>query len=702
MRHDNDNDAPLDHEVLSRLRHEPSAEVETKLRAHLRDLREKVESAKTGWRFLPRFVRSRTKPFGVAASAILVVVLATLLVILVITATSVLRETTLDRLAFARVLETTSRLESVHARYTKGSEDHQIWAERPNRLRVDLGEGRYEISVGPDLWVVDEIANEATKKPSHYYWAAQRRGVDVLEYILGVANDDLSGFFSERPAETLTIDGVEYYRYEMRVDSGQSVIHFEALVESESLLLRTAQLDIERGGELATIKLTVLERNPRIAASKFTFEKLEGMTVTVEAPEPAPEESPGGSTLTGRIVWSHSLAPVPGARVTVFGYGQAKSLRRVETDRDGIWKITGVRKGRRVVLVRSWELDWPAVPTFVNNVGTPEHPEINVDGTNTYSGLDFEVFRPGDFKATFATITARIRDEDGQPLERIGAYLMSFDEQTHFGHLDERGQFTGADGILEATRAIPNGQRMRIHLWRENDMETGYGPEFVYRAFTIATNKRRYDFDFVVPRTRRMTLGVQDPDGAPLPGVAVWITTADGHALVFPRIGSSDARFGITDGNGQIVMDVVPGLELAVNLKRLREGTENYWERGATIASAVHAVTVPETPESRSATVLLDERPIRIVGTVHVTSRKLQKLVSGTIGGSSGHNLMPACTGMIDDAGHFALEGVPAGRVRVQWWSATGASAGEGTIDTRPGETYHVQITDDGLQHVKE
>ena len=91
---------------------------------------------------------------------------------------------------------------------------------------------------------------------------------------------------------------------------------------------------------------------------------------------------------------------------------------------------------------------------------------------------------------------------------------MSFDEQTHFGHLDERGQFTGADGILEATRAIPNGQRMRIHLWRENDMETGYGPEFVYRAFTIATNKRRYDFDFVVPRTRRMTLGVQDPDGA--------------------------------------------------------------------------------------------------------------------------------------------------------------------------------------------
>ena len=397
---------------------------------------------------------------------------------------------------------------------------------------MEHGEGRYEISVGPDQWVVDEKANEATKKPSQYYRAAQRRGVDVLELILGIANDDLSGFFIEKPVATVTIDGVEYHKYDMRVDSGDAVIHFEALVESESLLLHLVQVEMERDGELTTTKLTVLERNPRIPASKFIFEKRAGMTVTEEAPEePAPEESPEGSTLTGRIVWSHSLAPVPGARITVFGYGGSKDLQRAETGRDGIWKITGQTKGLRTISVRSWELDWPSVPTFVNNVGTLEHPGIVVDGTSTYSGLDFKVYRPGDFKATFPTITARIRDEDGQPLEGIGAGLVSEDGQTHLGHLDGDGQFTGPDGVLEATRAIPDGQRVRIRLWRKENTDA-YAPHFVYRTFTIATNQRQYDFDFVVPRTRKMTLLVEDRDGTLLPGVLARVTSWDRHAQV--------------------------------------------------------------------------------------------------------------------------------------------------------------------------
>ncbi len=88
--------------------------------------------------------------------------------------------------------------------------------------------------------------------------------------------------------------------------------------------------------------------------------------------------------------------------------------------------------------------------------------------------------------------------------------------------------------------------------------------------------------------------------------------------------------------------------------------------------------------------------------TVHVTSRKLQTTVMCTVGGTPGQPLFPVIFGEIGDEGYFELIGVPAGRVRIQWWDTTGTNPGEGTIETRPGETYRVRITDDGLERVEE
>ena len=93
--------------------------------------------------------------------------------------------------------------------------------------------------------------------------------------------------------------------------------------------------------------------------------------------------------------------------------------------------------------------------------------------------------------------------------------------------------------------------------------------------------------------------------------------------------------------------------------------------------------------------IVFDERPIRVVGTVDIAAREVQS-IRCTVGGIPGHPFLPASIGHVDDAGYFELDAVPAGHVRIQWYPS------EQTLDTKPGMTYHVRITDDGMVEIEE
>jgi len=53
-------------------------------------------------------------------------------------------------------------VQTLHARLITNGKESEVWAKRPNMLRFDYTDGKYEISNGPTIWVVDVKNNKAT------------------------------------------------------------------------------------------------------------------------------------------------------------------------------------------------------------------------------------------------------------------------------------------------------------------------------------------------------------------------------------------------------------------------------------------------------------------------------------------------------------------------------------------------------------
>lgn len=608
--------------------------------------------------------------------------------------------------AWADVQDNMLSVQSIRAQITFKRTTGQAYAKRPNKLRIDHSDGTYEISNGPTLWVVDPKANKAVSKPSYYFRDAQRRGVDVLDMLAGLQyTDNFSGFFSEGPAETITRDGKTLDVYRMEID--EPYMRFEAIVDHKSQLPNSIELTTQKNGERRVIfALTALEYDSHIDDGMFEFKRGEGMSVTTEeAPwaksQPsAAQRSTGGSTLSGRIVWASNDKPVGGARVRLGGWG---SSLRAETDRDGRWRLAGVPAGRIDMVIRSWELNWPSVPTFANNIGSLKSPVIRVDGNSKYRGLNFRVYKPKDF---YARITINVTDENGKPLPGIRASVTGRD--WYYGqHLYAPGgrgkQYSDASGRFEATNIWPMDEPVRVTLGHQ-EQPSPYAAWAAMSEPFVIKSKQSYQFDMVVPFARQVKLKVVGPAGNPVEGLVVKALAGPKdyltHILALASKSADKQKTWQTDTEGVVTLDqFAPEKEASVTLMRMPVAKGKGLRKP--VASAYVAIKGPKERQSGEVTVIFDDRPIRIEGSFDsppIPPGTSLSYVYCTVDGFRSNWWSWA------KEGPFVLEGLPPGDVRLGF-SFHGGDSREfrwkdctPPLHLEPGNSYTVKIVGDKVE----
>jgi len=614
-------------------------------------------------------------------------------------------------MAFGEVIEKHSYIQTLHARLNKNGRESEIWAKRPNMLRMEYNDGTYEISNGPKMWVVDEKNNKAIEKPSWYFKDAQRRGIDVLDALVRMEyTDNFSGFFSEGPVKQISKNDNLFDVYQMEFDSYGDRIEFEALVDSETRIIYSMTVGVHKEAQLEQFfELTILDYDQPIPDEMFAFEPTDTMEVTVkefEGSEPTSAQTEG-SRLSGHITWASSGKPVSGARLTFWG-GQIertadgkskhKFFVRAETDCDGCWQITGAPSGGLSISVRSWELGWPAMPTFTTNVGSPLHPRIIIDGESEYGSLNFKVYKPGDF---YARITINVSDEDGKPVEGLGGYLQCDDNfiHQHLYAVPRKRQYTSSDGRFDADDIWPTKRPVRIYLGPRQDFGVTYATRNAQTEAFVIEPKQSYHFDIIVPYVRQMKTQVLDPQGKPLEGISVLALDENG-APFFPLPQGRSAFTGkFTNSNGLVdISGMAPGENIVIALRRL-DPTQPDWKKP--LASACIPATAPYDMEKPTLAVTFDERPICIEGSSESDLQIEKGGIRVMVAGQHGELGMPFMWTRFDNTGGFKLEGVPAGHIRLLCTyidSEKGRITVEESMHTKPGNIYTVKFTEHNIQ----
>lgn len=680
----------------------PQAPLAQALAAARRALGEATAKDADGKRFANRawrtLMRHKRLTFSAAAAVVVGIGIAAFLAVAVVH----------PAVAFSEVLKKMSSVQTMHARITYRGKTGEVWAKRPNKLRIDYADGTYDISNGPTMWTVDPQANEAVQKPSFLYRDAQRRGQDVLDVLVDLPHsDNFSGFFSEGPVSRTRRDGKAYNVYRMDMEQGETKFHFEALVDAKTHLLHSMKLDRHKADKRQTLfALTMLDLDKPIPDEKFIFKPAEGMKVTIEEARerPTPAAAGKGSTLSGRIVWASSRKPVGGARLTIRGEhlgpgpdgkSRRKYFVRAETDRDGRWKAAGAPAGKISLSVRSWELNWPAVPTFQSNVGSAMRPAIRADGRSDYAGLNFEVYKPGEY---LARITINVTDENGKPVPGVGANLVGRNSNYQQHVYAARGkQFTDARGRFQAANIWPTDQPVRVILSCK-DSPAPYAAWAAMSGPFVVKPKASHHFDMVLPLARQVRLKVVDPAGKPVEGLSVQVISGvEGWAFhLLPLSRGPKAETLRTDGSGLVTIGwLAPDRTASVILKRPSQDTR--WPRHP-LASACLTLKGPKGTEPGEATVTFDERPIRIEGTVEsppvLPGAKLKYV--RCLAGLHRWSWISRVS-----EGAFVLQGLPPGRVRLGLEFAPSRLGPREDLspDCRPalhlepGHTYTVKIT---------
>lgn len=612
--------------------------------------------------------------------------------------------------AFGEVLDTIARVQTLHARLVVNGQECEVWAKRPNRIRFDYPNGKYEISNGPTMWKVDVPNNEATQKPSSYFNDAQRRGIDVLDGLIRMEyTDNFSGFFSEGPTGHIEKENNTFDVYQMEFDDHGYKIQFEALVNAETHLIHQIQVGIYEAEKLSqSFELSILDYDQPIFDSVFVFERAEGMKVSVEEPEDS-ESVPGeseGSTLSGRITWASNNKSVSGARLTFYGgpsvrtpegMNRSSFFVRAETDDDGYWRITGAPRGGIRISVRSWEFEWPAMPTFTTNVGSPLQPRVVVDGQSEYAGLNFKVYKPKDL---YARITIDVKDEDGHPVEGASALLHyadeSWDMHQHVYATPQKSQFSRADGKFDNSDIWPSVRQVKLSVGSRN-ADCPYAIRSTYTEPFIIESKEHYHFDIVLPYKREMTIKVVDPDHKSVEGVSV--SVLDENACPFFPLERYHTEMVYTNSDGLAdVSGMFPGENVIIALKRLDTREPDPWKP---LAFACVPATAPQSRDKPIVEVVFDERQIVVRGSLVLDSKPDSALIYFMVTGERGNSSsMMVLHTKVDENGKFLLQGVPAGEVRIAYSARFGKQnrRDEGIIATEPGNNYTVEFTEQGLQ----
>lgn len=614
-------------------------------------------------------------------------------------------------LAFGQVLDKFGYVQTLHAEWMKNGRRAEVWAKRPNMLRIEYEAGLCEISNGPRMWGIDANSNKATEKKSWYFQNAQQQGVDVLDALVQLEySQNFSGFFTEGPVKQISIENTLYDLYQMELEDHGCRFQFEALVDSQTHLINSTKIELHEADQILQVfELRIIDYDEPVSNNMFVFEPAEGMDVTIEKTEPSQQESQHGegSSLRGRIFWASSDKPVCGARVSIFGHRKKQDqdgrlrtefICRTETNREGYWHISGVPAPTVAISVRSWELDWPSVPLFTTNVGLARHPRIIVDGQSDYNGLDFRVYKPKDLHAR---ITVNVTDENGDPIEGLSAGLQHDDDfsmHQHIYALPRKQQFTGPDGRFDATDIWPTKRPVRIYVSPREDFGSTYATRRAQTEPFVIEPKQRYNFHIVLPFVRRMKVQVLDVQSRPLPGISVCALDESGCPF-FPPQSGFEGQLTKSDGLVEI-SGMEPNEHVIIALRRL-DPREPDWRKP--LSSACAHLTAPPDFDIPTHQIIFDERPISIQGSTDSAAQIESGTIRLMVAGQPGELSMPFLSTKFDAAGKFALNGVPPGRVHLACIYTTAwndSRTVEQTMTTEPGSAYTVKITEHAMDIV--
>jgi len=611
--------------------------------------------------------------------------------------------------AFGEVFNKIGDVQSIHARIIQSGKVLELWAKRPNKLRIEYDDGNVEISNGPVLWVIDVKNNTATKKSSWYYEDAQKKGIDVIEAFLQMEySENFSGFFQEKPVEKVVKGLVTYDLYKVKVEEYGGTIQFESLVESDTHMIYSVLLEAIKDGYTEQIlRLDVLDYNQDLVDSVFTFEQGGDMQVIVQEMEKGLEavnNDKGGATLSGSVVWASNGQPVVGATITCTGgrrkpEGGYEFFVRSITDKDGCWETKGAPKGLVNLDVRSWELDWPALLEFAENISSSRYPSIVVDGQSEYRSLNFKVYKPKEF---FATITIDVNDENGQPIEGIGAYLQYCDDNRMNQHVYAKPrirQFTSNDGRFVADNIWPTEKKVQIFIVPEKDFGSIYATRSAFSEPFIIELQQQYHFDIMVPFVREMEVQVVDVKDKPMEHIAVNVLDWEG-AQFYPL--SWKMKNVFTDEKGRVtVSGMSPGEEVIVILKRLSDDSSQ--DKEEILASACYRVEAPTKSEIKRVRLVFDDRPIIITGKTESDFLKQNANVFIMITGDKGEFTMPFMHTKFDESGQFIFKGVLEGQIRILCTSIINGSREtvEQEVVTEAGQTYLLEVSREGIEPVE-
>ncbi|MEE9601774.1 MAG: VIT domain-containing protein, partial [Thermoguttaceae bacterium] len=172
-------------------------------------------------------------------------------------------------LAFEKVLEKMADAETVHLQVTRDGSAGEAWVKKPKQFRWNAPDGTYRIARGKRLWQIDEKANKAASGPSPFFHA-ERPGLDLFAVLDLPAREAADALAKAGPAEQIKRDGHQYDVYRAKLSRHDGPISIEALVDSDTQLLRSLAAHVRRGDRTEQLgRVDVLAVNEPIDEEKF-------------------------------------------------------------------------------------------------------------------------------------------------------------------------------------------------------------------------------------------------------------------------------------------------------------------------------------------------------------------------------------------------------------------------------------------------
>jgi tetratricopeptide (TPR) repeat protein len=204
-------------------------------------------------------VLSQTTRFAAVAASLLILAVLSLL-------PRLMPHTT--RAAFQSVVQRLSEADSLHLRLTHNGQTSDVWAI-PGKLRLDAGDGRYQIVKGRQSWRIDERENRVTPGDLALF-SGPGQHLDLLR-LLGLPPEVADKLQVEPGSEErVWQNGQEYITYRLKAQLSQGIVRLDAWVTPVSKQLHRLQAGLEQQGRITQVtELAVLTLNAPVADELF-------------------------------------------------------------------------------------------------------------------------------------------------------------------------------------------------------------------------------------------------------------------------------------------------------------------------------------------------------------------------------------------------------------------------------------------------